>query len=210
LTAVGGLRCANPPYGLSPNRIPVVVGAGDIHMGKPTKNNAAEMAKLVNLDLKNVKGPELRALAINKMSIAEVVMQYTLLDEMLAEIIVRYFFDIEPDVLHYEKAWKTEKFKIFVHHILDETFLLKKLSIVHAISPVPSEVTKIINRVNAVRNGLAHSFFPENRKENKGSGSVLYAGIDIRSLDGMRQFKADADQAYRYLYDRVYAPELGR
>ncbi|MGY4474172.1 hypothetical protein [Bradyrhizobium sp. USDA 3364] len=178
-------------------------------MAKTIVDEATEMARLVNIDLSNIEGSTALSLAINKMVIAEVVMQYTLVDEMLAEIIVRYFFDIEADVVHFEQAWKTDKFRIFVHHVLDETFLLKKLSIVQAISPVPPEITKIINRINAVRNGLAHSFFPENRKENKGSGNVLYAGADIRSLDGMRQFKDEADQAYRYLYDRVYAPEFG-
>ncbi|PDT74952.1 hypothetical protein [Bradyrhizobium sp. C9] len=178
-------------------------------MAKAIVDEAAEMARLVNIDLSSIKGSTALSLAINKMVIAEVVMQYTLIDEMLAEIIVRYFFNIDADVLHFEQAWNTDKFRIFVHHVLDETFLLKKLSIVQAISPVPSEITKIINRINAVRNGFAHSFFPENRKENRGSGNVLYGGADIRSLDGMRQFKGEADQAYRYLYDRVYAPEPG-
>ena len=135
---------------------------------------------------------------------AEVASQYALIDEILAEIIVRYFFDIEPDLLHFEKAWKTEKFKIFVHHILDEMVLLKKLSIVRAIGPVPNEVSKIIDRINTVRNGIAHSFFPENGKENRATGKVLDAGADIRSLDELRQFKDDADTAYRYLYDRLH------
>jgi hypothetical protein len=175
-------------------------------------DEATAMARLVGANVDEIKDKsDVRLmLAIDKLVIAEVVTQYTLIDEMLAEIIVRHFFDIEPDVLHFEKAWKREKFKIFVHHILDEMFLLKKLSLVQAIRPVPSGVSRIINRMNAVRNGLAHSFFPENRKENRATGKVLYEGADIRSLDGLRQFKDDAATAYRYLYDRVYGPELGR
>jgi len=93
---------------------------------------------------------------------------------------------------NFEKAWKREKFKIFVHHILDEMFLLKKLGLVQAIRPVPSGVSRIINRINAVRNGLAHSFFPENRKENRATGKGPRCGRDIRSLEGLRQFKDDA------------------
>jgi hypothetical protein len=138
---------------------------------------------------------------------AEVATQYALIDEILAEIIVRYFFDIEPDALHFEKAWKTEKFKVFVHHILDEMSLLKKLSIVRAIGPVPNEVSRIIDRINAVRSAIAHSFIPENRKENSAAGEVLDAGADIWSLDGLRQFKDDADTAYRYLHHRRYGSE---
>ncbi len=56
---------------------------------------------------------------------------------------------------------------------------------------------------------FAHSSFPENRKENRATGDVLYAAADIRSLDRLRQFKDDADTAYRYLYDRLYGPARG-
>ena len=165
-------------------------------------DEAVAIAQLVGVNVDEIKDKSDARLVLA----AEVVTQYALIDEILAEIIVRYFFDIEPDVLHFEKAWKTEKFKIFVHHILDKMFLPKKLSIVRAIGPVPNEVSRIIDRINAVRHGLAHSSFPENRKENRATGEVLYAAADIRSLDRLRQFKDDADTAYRYLYDRLHGP----
>jgi hypothetical protein len=165
-------------------------------------DEAVAIAQLVGVNVDEIKDNSDARLVLA----AEVVTQYALIDEILAENIVRYFFDIEPDVLHFEKAWKTEKFKIFVHHILDEMVLPKKLSIVRAIGPVPNEVSKIIDRINAVRHGLAHSSFPENRKENRATGEVLDAGADIRSLDGLRQLKDDADTAYRYLHDRLYGP----
>jgi len=165
-------------------------------------DEAVAIAQLVGVNVDEIKDKS----DVRLVLAAEVANQYALIDEILAEIIVRYFFDIEPDVLHFEKAWKTEKFKIFVHHILDEMVVLKKLSIVRAIGPVPNEVSRIIDRINAVRNGIAHSFFPENRKENRAAGKVLDAGADVRSLDGLRQFKDDADTAYRYLHDRLYGP----
>ena len=164
-------------------------------------DEAVAIAQLVGVNVDEIKDKSDARLVLA----AEVATQYALIDEILAENIVRYFFDIEPDVLHFEKAWKTEKFKIFVHHILDKMFLPKKLSIVRAIGPVPNEVSKIIDRINAVRSGFAHSF-PENSKENRATGEVLDAGADIRSLDGLRQFKDDADTAYRYLHDRLYGP----
>jgi hypothetical protein len=163
-------------------------------------DEAVAIAQLVGVNVDEIKDKS----DVRLVLAAEVAAQYALIDEILAEIIVRYFFDIEPDLLHFEKAWKTEKFKIFVHHILDEMLMLKKLSIVRAIGPVPNEVSKIIDRINAVRNGIAHSFSPENRKENRATGKVLDAGADIRSLDELRQFKDDADTAYRYLYDRLH------
>jgi hypothetical protein len=165
-------------------------------------DEAVAIAQLVGVNIDEIKDNS----DVRLVLAAEVASQYARIDEILAEIIVRYFFDIEPDVLHFEKAWKTEKFKIFVHHILDEMVQLKKLSIVRAIGPVPNEVSKIIDRINAVRSGIAHGFFPENRKENRATGKVLDAGADIQSLDELRQFKDDADTAYRYLYDRLYGP----
>ena len=163
-------------------------------------DEAVAIAQLVGVNVDEIKDKS----DVRLVLAAEVANQYARIDEILAEIIVRYFFVIEPDVLHFEKAWKTDKFKIFVHHILDEMVLLKKLSIVRAIGPVPNEVSRIIDRINAVRNGIAHSFFPENGKENRATGKVLDARADIRSLDGLRQFKDDADTAYRYLHDRLY------
>src|SRR6266481_874505 len=164
-------------------------------------DEAVAIAQLVGVNVDEIKNKS----DVRLVLAAEVVTQYALIDEMLAEIIVRHFFDIEPDVLHFEKAWKAEKFKIFVHHILDEMFLLKKLSIVRAIGPVPNEVSRIIDRISAVRSGITHSF-PENSRANRTAGKVLDAGADIRSLDELRQFKDDADTAYRYLYDRLYGP----
>jgi hypothetical protein len=87
-------------------------------------------------------------------------------------------------------------------------FLLKKLSVANAIKPVPSDVSKAINRINAVRNGLAHSFYPETRKENRATGKVLYGSLDIRTPEGLSKFQADADVAHKCLEDRVYGPDF--
>jgi hypothetical protein len=97
-------------------------------------------------------------MATRQLVIGDVVSQYTLIDELLGEIICRYFFKTKQD--HFGRLWRTEKFRIFAHHILDEMYLLKKMALVHAIKPLPSEVTKRLQKINAVRNALAHSFFP--------------------------------------------------
>src|SRR6266403_3297349 len=156
--------------------------AGDNQMREDkTLETARAIASMVGVDIEVVKVSDVRLeVAIDKMVVAEVVMQYTLLDELLGEIIVQYFFDVDPDAIHYGGEWRGDKFRIFVHHMLDEMFLLKKKDVAHAIEPLPSEMNKILQRINAVRNSLAHSFFPENRKEYRKSGKVLYADKDIR------------------------------
>ena len=83
-------------------------------------------------------------------------------------------------------------------------FLLKKLSVAHAIKPVSGKVTGIIQNINAVRNSLAHSFFPENRKEYKATGKVLYRKKDIRTPEGLMVFQEDAETAFRHIEERIY------
>jgi hypothetical protein len=130
----------------------------------------------VNVDEIKDKGDARLVLA------AEVASQYARIDEILAEIIVRYFFGIEPDVLHFEKAWKTEKFKIFVHHILDEMVQLKKLSIVRAIGPVPNEVSKT-ELMPFVVGSLTASFPRTGRKIALPARSSMRAPISSRWMN---------------------------
>ncbi len=87
--------------------------------------------------------------------------------------------------------------------MLDEMYLLKKMQMAHAIHPLPKEIRSTIERVNAVRNTMAHSFFPENRKEHMKAGKVLYAGKDIRTAEGLQQFKDDCYEAYSHLRKRA-------
>jgi hypothetical protein len=124
-----------------------------------------------------------------------------MLDEVLADYLCRYYFK-KPGNPRYI-FWKRKKFRLFVHFMLDEMYLLKKMQMVHVIRPLPKQVRVTIEKVNAVRNAMAHSFFPENRKEHMKVGKVLYAGKDIRTPDGLRKFKEDCHEAYDYLAGRV-------
>jgi hypothetical protein len=89
-----------------------------------------------------------------------------------------------------EWLWRTKKFCTFVHHVLEEMYLLKKMDVVHAIKPLPSNVIKAVRKINAVRNAFAHSLFPENRKEHRKNKKVLYSDKDIRTDEGLRNFLA--------------------
>src|SRR5215471_3185494 len=121
-------------------------------------------------------------IAIHKMVTGEIAIRYTLLDEILSDLIARYFFHSAD----FPKLWRTKKFSTFVHHVLDEMYLLKKMDVVHAIKPLPSNVRKAIRKSNAVRNAFAHSLFPENRKEHRENKKVLYGDRDIRTHEGLK------------------------
>jgi hypothetical protein len=167
---------------------------------------AEALAQLTQLDLRlTEKAPDpttALTIAIHKMVIAEVVIRYTLLDEVLADLIAKYYFRKAKTRLHFVKLWRTKKFRTFVHHLLDEMYLLKKTEFVHAIRPLPPDVSKTIRKVNAVRNAFAHSFFPENRKEYRKNKKVLYGDKDIRTHEGLQKFLDDWQPTFDYLSDR--------
>jgi hypothetical protein len=165
---------------------------------------AEAIAKLTNLDFRRVEDtkiddPDLALqIAIHKMVIGEVVIRYTLLDEILADLIAKFLFDSTD----FPRLWRMKKFSIFVHHVLDGMYLLKKMDTVHAIKPLPSGVIKAIRKINAVRNAFAHSLFPENRKEYRKNKKVLYGDKDIRTNEGLKNFLADYGLAFTYLERR--------
>jgi hypothetical protein len=171
---------------------------------------AKEIAELTGNDLNTVGDWEdgfrpygIRA-SINHMVIGEIITRYTLLDELLASLISKYFFRVPKQRTNFKKWWRTKKFKIFNHFIMDETFLLKKLQIANAIRPLPGNIQSSIHRINSVRNAFAHSFFPENRKEHKKLGKVLYMGKDIRTPEGLDAFITDARKTYNFIAKRVF------
>src|SRR5258705_1041504 len=90
--------------------------AGDNQMREDkTLETARAIASMVGVDIEVVKVSDVRLeVAIDKMVVAEVVMQYTLLDELLGEIIVQYFFDVDPDAIHYGGEWRGDQVPVFV------------------------------------------------------------------------------------------------
>jgi len=182
-------------------------------------NEVEEIFGLVGMDVWKIEehDPDKRIMDLNiikdKLIRGEVVGQYTRIDEFLTSVICNYYFrrrDIDDS---YRRLWKTKHFRIFVHYIMDETYLPKKLNIVNAIKAVPKDVRSAIMRINDVRNDLAHSFFPQNRRRHMGVKArsshlgferVLYDGIPLYTPQGVRKFKSDVNIAYAYLSKRCW------
>jgi hypothetical protein len=140
----------------------------------------------------------------NRLIRGEIVMKYALIDEFLTVIICNYYFRKKARDQPFRALWKTKKFKIFNHEIMDQIFLLQKMRIVHTIEKIPKGVRESIERINAVRNDIAHSFFPENRKAHMPVKRRLYQGDDIFTLKGVEKFEADFAAARNYLARQAY------
>jgi hypothetical protein len=133
---------------------------------------------------------------------AEVIIKYTIVDEYLTMMICDYYFLRSKDTT-YRKLWKTKPFRVFVHYLMDETFLNKKIAVVKAITSVPDNVSSAIMRINDVRNALAHSFFPENRRRYMPDKKVMYRGVDLMTLAGVEKFQEDARLASAFFQAKL-------
>jgi hypothetical protein len=71
---------------------------------------------------------------------------------------------------------------------------MAKLPFVKSISKVPKGVAADIERLNALRNGLAHAFFPENLKKSK----PQWKGKKIFTVEGLHAFMDDMTKITEY------------
>lgn len=136
----------------------------------------------------------------DKLVRSEVIYRYNLIDEFLTCVICDYYFPRPKRSTSYAKLWRTKHFKVFVHYLMDETFLLKKLSMVEAIKKVPTDVSSSIKRINDVRNALAHSLLPENRRRYMADKKVTYKGIDLFTHAGVLKFHEDYDIVHDHFW----------
>jgi len=91
----------------------------------------------------------------------EIIQRYTLIDELLSVLICHFYFRKPGEDSSFQKLWKTKKFRVFNHYILDEMYVLGKMRVVNEIRALPRDVRENVERINALRNGIAHSFFPK-------------------------------------------------
>ena len=133
----------------------------------------------------------------NQLIRSQVIMDYTFVDEMLGADICHYFFGKKAK---FHQLWKTKKFRIFNYHILEVLSLTEKLRLVKAISNMPKSVGGNIEHLNALRNGLAHAFFPENLRSFK----PIYKGKSIFTVEGLAVFIDDMRQVSDYFLHRNF------
>jgi hypothetical protein len=172
-------------------------------------NKIAEAARMDFWNIENYKQPPfdrtaLLRITLDKIVRSHVIIKYALIDEYLTDIICNYYFHREAKKnTTYAALWKTKRFSTFVHYLMDETFLIKKLTLVQAIKNVPGNVSSAIQRLNDVRNALAHSLFPENRRRYMTGKKVMYSGSHLFTRDGIEKFNHDCAVAEKWLQKRL-------
>jgi len=166
-----------------------------------------EIVELFGLDYKKIDEVEKEAripylrLAKDQYIRSQVVIAYVLIDEFLGSAICHYFFEKKRSFI---KLWRTKRFRNFNFYILEKLYLLQKLELVEKIFRVPNEIDRAIRRINDLRNGLAHSFFPENLRRNK----PMYKGKSIYNMDGLRLFEEDREKINDFFLKKLFNTKI--
>jgi hypothetical protein len=132
-----------------------------------------------------------------------VVSHYTRIDELLGSKICDYMFHGRSSI----RLWKTKKFERFNYFILEKMSLVEKLAFVKDVYNVRRAIASDIESINAIRNAVAHAFYPENlrayrMKRHSPSGRLqgpLYKGADIFTFDGFDRFLSDAQKVAQFM-----------
>ncbi|HKV27924.1 MAG TPA: hypothetical protein VJN90_06595 [Candidatus Acidoferrales bacterium] len=160
-----------------------------------TKKQAAliqeldEISSLLRLDYRTIRNYKLSVRTLhllrmkNHLIRGEVIMQYTLIDEYLSNRLCRYFFGKRSFI----SLWRTKKFRNFNYYVIEHLSLMEKLKFVKSITDIPRNIARDIERINGLRNGLAHAFFPQNLRNQK----PIYKGKDIFTREGIGLFISD-------------------
>jgi hypothetical protein len=136
----------------------------------------------------------------DKMVRGEVLSQYILIDQWLTIVISMYYFK--------KAGGRQKKLKLFRQHIMDEMHVLQKMRLVHAIAPLPATVRQNIERINAVRNSVSHSLFPEDRRQYTQHRKVMYRDTHLFGMKGMEQFARDVSEVLKQLQRRAMGARL--
>ncbi len=131
--------------------------------------------------------------------IGEVVMQYTLIDEYFNVRLATYFFG---SAAAFPRLWRTKRFRNFNYFVLEPLSLVEKMRFARAIKPVPKAIAADVERLNDLRNRLAHAFFPENLR----AGKPAWKGNYIFSRDGVAALVNDMAALSRYF--RRWVPRV--
>jgi hypothetical protein len=134
----------------------------------------------------------------------KVIGDYVFADELLTVVIVAYFFPVRK----FPRRWKDKKRLTFLHFVIEELFMLRKLAFVKDIQKFDREMAETLERLNALRNAMAHSFVPEKKRDYRKAGKVTWKGKDIYTTEGVEQFDADMRDLLDYLFQMAFGKKL--
>jgi hypothetical protein len=134
----------------------------------------------------------------------KVIGDYVFADELLTTVVVSYFFPVRK----FPKRWKDKRMRTFMHFVMERLFMLQKLALVKEIREFDREMARAVERLDALRNAMAHSFVPEMKREYRKTKKVTWKGKDIYTTEGIEQFDTDVRELSDYLFQMAFGKKL--
>jgi hypothetical protein len=148
----------------------------------------------------NISEPKTRTtfleLAKDQIIRSAVILKYVWMDEMLNAAICWFYFGKKRS---FQQLWRTKRFKSFNYFILEKLYLLQKLDLVRSICNIPKWVTSDLAALNELRNGIAHSFFPQNRRRKP-----EWKGQSVFTRSGCDHFLEDMEKLEKFFMNRFW------
>jgi hypothetical protein len=91
---------------------------------------------------------------------------------------------------------------------MEEMFMLRKLTLVQEIRRFDGSMASKVVKLNALRNAVAHSFVPANRREFRKTRKVTYNGVDIYTPRGLEAYGKDMYTLHNYLFVQAFGKTL--
>ena len=135
---------------------------------------------------------------------AKIISDYVFVDELLTVTIVSYFFPTKQ----FPSRFRKKKFRTFMHFVMEELYLLRKLALVKEIRGFDPSMARVAASINVLRNAMAHSFDPAKKRDFREVGKVTYKGKDIYAVEGLRAYDADATKLHDYLFAMAFGKRL--
>jgi hypothetical protein len=125
-----------------------------------------------------------------------IVLDYVLMDEFLSAIMCWHFFGKKRGFI---KLWKTKRFKVFNYQLLEKMYLVQKLDFVKAIHDIPRSVSSELMALNDLRNAVAHSFFPQNRRRKP-----EWKDKNVFEKEGFEKFQEDMMGLKEFFFEHFW------
>lgn len=121
---------------------------------------------------------------------------YLQIDAKMSILVANFFFH------HCSKEWEvvqkvvnSKEFLVFSKKLLNEMPFLRKVSVIKEFVVIPKDTLTTINKLNDLRNAIAHSLMPEQLGEER----VKYKGKLIFTLTGAKLIKQDVGKVMSFL-----------
>jgi hypothetical protein len=128
---------------------------------------------------------------------SEIVQRYVLMDEFLSAIMCWHYFGKRRG---FPELWRTKRFQSFNYFVLERLYLLQKLDLVRSIHEIPKWVASDLAALNDLRNGIAHSFFPQNRRRKPD-----WKGTSVFTDAGFERFREDMAKLANFFVEHFWA-----